>query len=145
GESRTTWPPSDSLCSALQVLNHLQDCADDYRNLDRVYLPLDLMGEAGITVEALTARAESSGLRQVIDRLLDSTDQLIIAARDLPGGVAARGLRWESATIVALAARLSRRLRRGDPLASRVALSKGDFAAALLAGIFRGRARSTHR
>ena len=40
GESRDTWPPSDALCSALQVLNHLQDCADDYRALDRVYLPL---------------------------------------------------------------------------------------------------------
>ena len=41
GESRDTWPASDALCSALQVLNHLQDCAEDYRNLDRVYLPLD--------------------------------------------------------------------------------------------------------
>jgi farnesyl-diphosphate farnesyltransferase len=145
GESRDTWPPSDALCSALQVLNHLQDCADDYRDLDRVYLPLDLMGEAGITVEALTAPAESAGLRQVIDRLLDSTDQLIITAKDLPGGVAARGLRWESATIVNLAVRLSRRLRRGDPLATRVALSKSDFAAALVTGIVRGRARPAHQ
>ena len=40
GESRDTWPASDALCAALQVLNHLQDCADDYRGLDRVYLPL---------------------------------------------------------------------------------------------------------
>jgi hydroxysqualene synthase len=145
GESRDTWPASDALCSALQVLNHLQDCADDYRDLDRVYLPLDLMGAAGITVEALTAPAASAGLRRVIDQLLDSTDRLIIGAGRLPGGVAARGLRWESATIVDLARRLSRRLRRGDPLARRVALSKPDFAAALVTGIYRGRARSTHR
>jgi squalene synthase HpnC len=144
GESRDTWPASDALCSALQVLNHLQDCADDYRNLDRVYLPLDLMGEAGIGVDALTAPASSLGLRQVIDQLLDSTDRLIIAAGQLPGGVAARGLRWEAATIVALARRLSRRLRRGDPLATRVALSKSDFAAALVTGIGR-RLRPTDR
>jgi hydroxysqualene synthase len=139
GESRDTWPTSDALCSALQVLNHLQDCADDYRNLDRVYLPLDLMGEAGITVEGLTAPAASPGLRRVLDRLLDDTDRLIMTAGQLPGGVAARGLRWESATIVELARRLSRRLRRDDPLATRVALSKADFAAALVTGIFRGR------
>ena len=146
GESRDTWLASDALCSALQVLNHLQDCADDYRNLDRVYLPLDLMGEAGIGVEALTAPKSNPSLRRVIDRLLDSTDRLIIDAGKLPGGIAARGLRWESATIVALAGRLSRRLRRRDPLATRVALSKGDFAAALLAGIVRGRRpRSTNR
>jgi phytoene/squalene synthetase len=125
----------------LQVLNHLQDCAEDYRNLDRVYLPLEMMAEAGIAVSALSAPAANQGLRQVIDRLLDATDRLIAAARLLPGGVAARGLRWESATIVDLARRLSRRLRRGDPLASRIALSKGDFAAALLTGIVRGRRR----
>ena len=139
GESRDTWPASDALCSALQVLNHLQDCADDYRNLDRVYLPLELMDETGITVRDLTAPASSPGLRRVIGRLLDATDRLIATAGALPGGVAARGLRWESATIVDLARRLSRRLRRGDPLAARVALSKGDFAAALLIGIVRGR------
>ncbi len=139
GESRDTWPPSDALCSALQVLNHLQDCAEDYRNLDRVYLPLDLMGEAGIGVDALAAPASSPGLRRVIDRLLDSTDRLIVSAGELPGRVVARGLRWESATIIDLARRLARRLRRGDPLAVRVALSKGDFAAALLTGIVGGR------
>jgi farnesyl-diphosphate farnesyltransferase len=141
GESRDTWPASDALCSALQVLNHLQDCAEDYRDLDRVYLPLDLMGEAGIGVEALTAPAASAGLRRVIDSLLNSTDRLIIEAGQLPGGVKARGLRWESATIVNLARRLSRRLRRGDPLASRVALSKPDLAAALLTGVLGGRRR----
>jgi farnesyl-diphosphate farnesyltransferase len=139
GENRDSWPASDALCSALQVLNHLQDCADDYRNLDRVYLPLELMAEAGIGVAALTAPAASLGLRQVIDRLLDRTDELIATALALPGRVGARGLRWESAMIVALATRLSRRLRRGDPLATRVALSKGDFAAALVTGIVRGR------
>jgi squalene synthase HpnC len=141
GESRDTWPASDALCSALQVLNHLQDCAEDYRNLNRVYLPLDHLAAAGVTVENLTAPASSAGLRLVIDRLLDATDRLIGTAALLPGRVAARGLRWESATIVDLARRLSRRLRRGDPLATRVALGKGDFAAALVTGIVRGRRR----
>jgi squalene synthase HpnC len=141
GESRGTWPASDALCSALQVLNHLQDCGDDYRALDRVYLPLDLMAEHGIAVEDLTLPAAKPGLRRVLDRLLDDTDRLIETAGELPGGVASRGLRWESATIVSLARRLSRRLRRGDPLATRIALSKADFAAALVTGIFRGRRR----
>ncbi|HEY0105430.1 MAG TPA: squalene/phytoene synthase family protein, partial [Rhizomicrobium sp.] len=35
GESRATWPASDALCAALQVINHLQDCAKDYRELNR--------------------------------------------------------------------------------------------------------------
>jgi farnesyl-diphosphate farnesyltransferase len=135
GESRATWPASDALCAALQVLNHLQDCAADYHALDRVYLPIADLETAGCTVGDLAAPAASPGLRRVIDSLLDRTEALIVAARELPPRVAARGLRWESAVIVALAARLARRLRRGDPLAMRVKLGKNDFAAAFLTGI----------
>src|SRR5215470_9663411 len=82
GESRTTWPASDALCSALQVLNHLQDCADDYRRLDRVYLPLDDLAAEGTAVEVLTADMSSQGLRRVLDRLLDRTATLIDHARE---------------------------------------------------------------
>jgi squalene synthase HpnC len=135
GESHDTWPSSDALCSALQVLNHLQDCVADYWTLDRVYLPLDDLAASGCTVEVLEAPAASPALRRVIDSLLDRTETLVATARGLPPRVAARGLRWESAVIVALAARLARRLRHGDPLASRVKLGKNDFAAAFLTGI----------
>ena len=134
-ESHDTWPPSDALCAALQVLNHLQDCVADCRTLDRVYLPLDDLAAGGCTVEALEAPRASPGLRRVIDALLDRTETLIATARGLPPRVNARGLRWESAVIVALAARLARRLRHGDPLATRVKLGKNDFAAAFLTGI----------
>jgi farnesyl-diphosphate farnesyltransferase len=138
GESPTIWPASDALCSALQVLNHLQDCADDHRRLDRVYLPLEDLGAEGAGAEALAARVSSPGLRRVLDRLLDRTAELVDQARGLPPLVAARGLRWESAVIVELAGRLLRRLRHGDPVAVRVALSKSDFVAAFAIGVSRG-------
>jgi farnesyl-diphosphate farnesyltransferase len=138
GESRITWPASDALCSALQVLNHLQDCVDDHRRLDRVYLPLEDLAAAGTGVEALAAGVASPELRAVLDHLLDRTEALIDQARGLPPLVASRGLRWESAVIVALAGRLLRRLRRGDPVATRVALSKSDFLAAFAIGVSSG-------
>ncbi len=138
GESRDTWPASDALCSALQVLNHLQDCALDYRRLDRVYLPLADLAAAGIGVEALAASASSPGLRRALDVVLDRTAQLVDAARALPGGVVAPGLRCECAVITELAARLLRRLRRGDPLTARVGLGKADFIAAFVIGVGRG-------
>ena len=141
GESRDSWPASDALCAGLQVLNHLQDCAADYRALDRVYLPLDEFAAAGCRVEALLAPAASAALRLVIDHLLDRTDGLLVLAGSLPPLIAARGLRCESAVIVALTARLLRRLRRGDPLATRVKLTKTDFAAAFLSGVFARRQR----
>ena len=47
GESRATWPASDAICAALQIINHIQDCQKDFRNLDRVYVPLDALAAAG--------------------------------------------------------------------------------------------------
>jgi hydroxysqualene synthase len=139
GEDRATWPASDALCSALQVLNHLQDCADDYHALNRVYLPSDDLAACGSRLEDLDGRQSTKGLRCVIDRLLDGCDKLIVEARALPPGVKAPGLRRECAVIVNLAERLTRRLRGGDPLARRVKLTKSDFALALLTGLWRGR------
>jgi hydroxysqualene synthase len=138
GEARATWEPSDALCNALQILNHLQDCGDDYRALDRVYLPQQDLDAAGARVEDLAGSSASPGLRAVLDRLLDGTDLLIARARSLPQAVRSPGLRRECAVIVGLAERLSRRLRAGDPLAMRVKLKRGDFAAAFLVGFLRG-------
>jgi squalene synthase HpnC len=138
GESRKTWPASDALCSALQVLNHLQDCADDYRLLDRVYLPMTDLAAEGIGVESLAARASCPKLRRVLDSMLDRTDTLVKTARGLAPQVVSAGLRWECGVIVELAARLVHRLRRGDPLADRVRLKKSDFLAAFVLGVLQG-------
>ena len=138
GENREAWPASDALCSALQVLNHLQDCADDYRLLDRVYLPTrDLLAE-GIGVETLAARASCPRLRRVLDGMLNRTETLVTSARSLAPQVVSSGLRWECGVIIELAARLLRRLRRSDPLANRVRLKKSDFLAAFVFGVLRG-------
>ena len=138
GEDRSTWKASDPLCNALQVLNHLQDCQDDYRALDRVYLPEPWLQEAGIGVEALDADRSSDALRSVLDRMLDGVDELMVQARTLPGAVRNRRLAMETATIVRLADRLSVLLRAGDPLAGRVALNRWDFARASVGGVIGG-------
>lgn len=130
-EDPALYPASDALCTALQLLNHLQDLGKDRANLDRVYLPLDWLHDAGETVEALDRDRASPGLRAVIDRLLDECDRLLRAARPLLAGLRTRSLAGESAAILYLAGRLAARLRVADPLAVRVDLSKADFAAAL--------------
>ena len=131
GEDPATWHPSDPLCAALQVLNHLQDGGKDLAALDRCYLPQDLLDEAGVGVAALRAPAASPGLRRVFDRLLDQVDALNAIGDDLPRRVRDRRLRLETAVIRGLSRRLARRLRAADPVAARVNLSKGDVAAAL--------------
>ena len=127
GESRDGWPAADALCGLLQVINHLQDCQDDYLELDRVYLPQDWMAAEGVAVADLDAAAASPGLRRVIDRCLDGVDRLMLTAAALPRGLDSRRLATESAAIIGLARKLAAMLRARDPVAGRVALSKPGF------------------
>jgi squalene synthase HpnC len=115
---------SDALCDALQVINHLQDCKDDYLEMNRVYVPVDHLAAEGIGVESLAEPKCSPALRRVLDRLLDETDELMQRARKLPSALRDTRLRCESATIVRLADTLIGHLRRRDPLAERVKLKK---------------------
>jgi squalene synthase HpnC len=135
GEEQSTWPASDALCAALQVINHLQDCKDDYLQMNRVYVPVDHLKAEGIGVEALAEAKCSPALRRVLDRLLDETDALMQRARKLPGALRDTRLRCESATIVRLADTLIGHLRRRDPLAERVKLKKPAVAWCAIQGI----------
>ncbi len=133
GESRDTWAPSDALCAALQVLNHLQDGAKDLQELNRCYVPADLMAASGTGVDDLHKHALTQGMRRVLDELLDRCDALNAEAALLPRRTRDRRLRLETAVILGLAKRLAARLRRQDPLAARVKLKKGDVVLAMLA------------
>ena len=131
-EDETSLPASDALCTALQVLNHLQDCADDLATLDRCYIPLPWLAEAGLDETVLGAPATPPGLRRVFDRMLDQVDALNRLAAGLPGRVADRRMRLEAAVIVGLSHRLAARLRREDPLAGRVKLRRPDVVRSLV-------------
>ncbi|RKK02449.1 squalene synthase HpnC [Pseudoroseomonas wenyumeiae] len=120
GESRATWAANDALCAALQVINHLQDCAKDFRALDRVYIPLDRLGAHGIGTEALGAAQASPALRAVITELAEQTEALLAQSRRFAGQIADRRLALEVGVIQALAESLTRRLMRWDPLSQRV-------------------------
>jgi squalene synthase HpnC len=146
GESRGTWPANDALCAALQIINHLQDCAADYRNLDRVYIPLDALKEHGIGPEELDAPHSSPQLRAVIAGLARRTSELLLRAKPFARQIRDRRLALEVSVIQALAEDLTRGLMRRDPLCERVHHRKSDvarlaiFAAArFIGGGFRSR------
>ena len=132
GEDRATYAPSDALCTSLQVLNHMQDCAKDLAALDRCYLPADLLQEFGASVDDVRGQFSTPGLRGVFDALLRRVDALNGAATDLPRLTRSRRLRLETAVIVGLARRLTQRLRHGDPISRRVKLTNGDAVGSML-------------
>ncbi len=135
GGSDDGYGPSDALCNALQVINHLQDCKDDFLTLDRVYLPGDWMGEEGMGVVALAGEQSSPQVRRVLNRTLSATEDLMGEARGLPVGVRSWRLAMESAAILNIAEHLIARLRVEDPLATRVALTKPGYAWQCIRGV----------
>jgi squalene synthase HpnC len=124
GEDRATWPASDALCAALQIINHLQDCAKDYRELDRVYLPLDALAVAGATADDLGEARSTPALLATICGLAGRTAGLLAESKRLSPTVRDTRLALEIGVIQALATSLNRRLLRRDPLADRVHLTR---------------------
>lgn len=116
GESREIWPANDALCSALQIINHLQDCGKDYRLLDRVYIPLD----TGVNVEDLGGKRATPGLRAIIGGLVKRTRGLLNQSAGFSALVRDRRLAAEVAVIQRLAISLCDRLEVYDPLSERV-------------------------
>jgi len=137
-EDPSGYVQSDALCTVLQIVNHLQDCADDRRAMDRVYIPEPWLQQAGGGVEDLDGAAATPALRSVMDRMLDGCEVLMAEASRLPAVLKSRRLAMESAVIIRLANRLIVLLRNGDPVATRVALSKIDFAKAGVGGAVSG-------
>jgi squalene synthase HpnC len=124
GESRSTWPASDAICAALQINNHLQDCGLDYRNLDRVYLPLDDLAKYGLGVEALGEKTASPALRRCIAELARRAEKMLHEGDGLETEIADWRLRLEISVIHALALRVARVLTVSDPLSAETHLGK---------------------
>ncbi len=127
GESRDLWPLNDALCAALQIVNHLQDCAKDFASLNRVYIPLDALHAAGIDVGSLAKARSSLALQSVIISLAHRTQDLLVRARPFAGAIRDRRLALEVSVIQTLAEDLTKRLTLRDPLSERVHHTRGEM------------------
>lgn len=128
GEDRATWVANDALCAALQVINHLQDCGEDYRRTGRVYIPLDLLARAGARVEDLGATRATPGLKAAIGECARLTQALLQQSARFARDIKDKRLAMEVAAIQALAESLAKRLRTADPLCEKVHHSKAQMA-----------------
>jgi len=126
----------------LQVINHLQDCREDYLNLDRVYVPQDALAASGADVEALGEAHASPALRECLHRLAARTETLLTESDGFAAAIADWRLALEVSVINSLAHRLTRILLRHDALSEKVHLGIAGVAGATAFGILRG---ASHR
>ncbi|UAJ09738.1 squalene synthase HpnC [Polymorphobacter megasporae] len=124
GEDRATWPASDALCAALQIINHLQDCGKDFREMGRVYIPDDMLNAAGLDIDVLGGTRSPPALRTIIADLARRAEALLAQSAPFSAMLRDRRLAAEVRVIQRLAEDLARQLQVRDPLAERVAHSK---------------------
>jgi len=107
--SRTT------LCvPRFKVINHIQDCADDYRQLDRVYIPQDMLAARDGSIVDL-ATPGPPGLRQTLQAMLDSLSRCCLRRAGCRKYWPDARLKMETSVICVLAERLVKLLRARDP------------------------------
>jgi squalene synthase HpnC len=126
----TTRAASDRICSALQLINFLQDAAIDWSR-GRIYLPLDALARHGVgeteLARAAAERRAGPALRACIAAEARRASELLAGGAGLPARVGGR-LGWELRAIVAGGARILERLAASghDPFVARPVLSRRD-------------------
>lgn len=74
---------SDAVCSALQIINFLQDIEQDYAEQGRIYLPLDGMEKYNVTESHIKDKTSLPELRELIDSLLARVQEMLDFGRPL--------------------------------------------------------------
>ena len=128
---------SDRICTALQLLNHLQDMASDLRERDRVYFPAADLARYGVAEQDLRAPVASRGLRALAMEWVQRLRTEFAAGWELTERVRGR-LRLELRAILRGASAVLDRIEAadGDVLAGRVRLGRMQQVGCLLGALW---------
>ncbi|MBI5449909.1 MAG: squalene synthase HpnC [Gammaproteobacteria bacterium] len=74
---------SDLICSALQLINFLQDLAQDYDENNRIYLPLDLMQQYGVSETHFRNKLGDDALQHLMDDRIRYAQDLLLRGAPL--------------------------------------------------------------
>lgn len=85
---------SDNICTGLQLANFWQDVSVDLKK-DRIYLPLDEMKSAGVTIQQLFDHQNSDALRGLMAFQVDRTQKIFDEGQLLCHAVPNRRLKYE--------------------------------------------------
>lgn len=137
-ENPSTYLPANSLCAALQLVNHVQDLKYDAKILKRVYIPEELFKQFKVKPEDLLKNKSSTEVRHLMREMISRVRGLLKDAEILPAIVKNRRLRLEICVIFSLTNIMVKKILTGDVLAREIKLSKWDWVKATVTGICTG-------
>ncbi len=80
---------SDAVCTALQLIEHLQDVAEDLAR-DRIYLPAETMRRFRVTEADLAAPTANASVRTLVAHMTDRARRLLDEGAPMMSGVSGR-------------------------------------------------------
>ena len=126
---------SDSLCTALQIINHIQDCKKDFKELNRVYIPESFFKKYSVDKKILRKSKSVENFErlkiEIVDNVLLSLRKTKLGLREIQSW----RLRKETLIILNIAKRLCNLLKINDPLEKQIKLSRIDFIFCFFKGI----------
>ncbi len=127
---------SDQICTALQLVNHLQDMASDYRDRNRIYFPQEDLERFAVSEKDLEAGSASPELRRLVLHWSSRCTEMLVAGWPLTNTVPGR-LSMELRAVIRAAAAVLAGIRAvdGDVLANRVRLGKWQKFSILLSAM----------
>lgn len=131
---------SDAICSALQLINFLQDIRQDYEENGRIYLPMDEMQRFAVNEDAIRERRNSFEMKELIRFQIHRASKLLGAGSPL--GMQLRGrFGLELRTIILGGARVLEKLHAQDDVFARPRLDRRERLGILLSAIRQGFSR----
>jgi squalene synthase HpnC len=104
---------SDSLCSALQIINFIQDISID-RSKHRFYVPLEYLDSHEIVENYLAVGEITPNFSSAVSRLILDADSLMRKSKILPWKISNKGLRTELLLIHCSGQRILRKCKNQE-------------------------------
>ena len=126
---------SDNLCTALQIINHLQDCKKDFEELNRVYIPESLFKKYSIDKSILKKNKSTGNFEKLKVEIIEN---ILISLKMTKNGLSciqSWRLRKETLIILNIAKRLCNLLKKKDPLREKIKLSRIELIFCFFKGI----------
>jgi squalene synthase HpnC len=117
---------SNHICTALQLINFIQDLDSDYQQRQRLYIPLDELATFSVAETDLAQHRENDNLRRLIDFQIQRARELLFAGQPLLGACRGR-LRFVLKLTLFSALCLTEKLQQRNNVFIRPTLHTGDI------------------
>ena len=127
--------PQICFAHALQIINHIQDCKDDFRNLDRVYIPENFLKKHQLNVNILMKKSSCQNFNKMKIEIISKVENLLKDIKENLQLIDIWKLKKETLIILNIAKRLCFLLKINDPLKKKIKLSSIDLIFCFIKGI----------